>query len=57
MGCTMQLAVLDELVSRYGCDGVEYDFACAPGGGAAGARLFLGVDVKVILTHPCIFVV
>ena len=56
MGCTMQLAVLDELVSRYGCDGVEYDFACAPGGGAAGARLFLGVDVKVILTRPCIFV-
>ena len=28
-----QLAVLEELVTRYNSDGVELDFACAPGGG------------------------
>ena len=30
-----QLAILEELVTRYNSDGVELDFACAPGGGAA----------------------
>ena len=29
-----QLGVLEELITHYDSDGVELDFACAPGGGA-----------------------
>lgn len=45
-----QLAVLDELVSRYTCDGVEYDFACAPGGGAAGVTVARWPHPNLFLT-------